>query len=91
MQGMTAKPGLIAHWILPKRQAQDIKWLIIYVILSCVPSLKQLVSIGLTSKVREVIESGPPEQLVQTFSSFLADKMENTKAAAEQARKHIGW
>ena len=91
MQSMAATPVLVAHWVLPPRLASDIKWLNCYVILSRVPSLKKLVSIGLTSKIREVIESGPPEQLVQTFSNLFADKMENTKTAAEQARKRLGW
>ena len=52
MQGMTATPGLVAHWVLPPRVASDIKWLICYVTLSRVPSLKQLVSIGLSDKIR---------------------------------------
>ena len=28
MQGMTATPGLVAHWVLPARMTSDIKWLI---------------------------------------------------------------
>ena len=75
MQGMTATPGLVAHWVLPARVASDIKWLICYVTLSRVPSLKQLVSIGLSDKIREVLESGPPEGLVQMFSTLFADKI----------------
>ena len=31
MQGMTATPGLIAHWVVPPRLSSDIKWLICYV------------------------------------------------------------
>ena len=72
MQGMTATPGLVGHWVLPARVASDIKWLICYVTLSRVPSLKQLVSIGLSDKIREVLESGPPEGLVQMFSTLCA-------------------
>ena len=60
MQGMTAEPGLVAHWVLPSRLDRDIKWLICYVMLSRVPSLKQLISIGLSDKIREIIEGGPP-------------------------------
>ena len=41
MQGMTATPGLVAHWVLPARVASDIKWLICYVTLSRVPSLER--------------------------------------------------
>ena len=90
MQGLTAEPGLVAHWVLP-RASDDMKWLIVYVMLSRVPSLKHLVSIGLTTKIRHIIESGPPEQLVQTFSILFADKMEATKSAAEHARRRLGW
>ena len=60
MQGMSAEPGLVAHWVLPPRVDSEIKWLICYVILSRVPSLKQLVSAGLTDKIREIMEGGPP-------------------------------
>ena len=91
MQGMTATPGLVAHWVLPARVASDIKWLICYVTLSRVPSLKQLVSIGLSDKIREVLESGPPEGLVQMFSTLFADKIKKTRLAALQAKQRLGW
>ena len=91
MQGMTAEPGLVAHWIVPARLEHDIKWLICYVILSRVPSLKQLVSIGLSSKIREIIEGGPPEGLVQTFNTLFADKIEETHTAALEALRRLGW
>ena len=91
MQGMTAEPGLVAHWVLPKRSSSDITWLIVYVILSRVPSLKQLVSIGLTDKIRDIIEGGPPQELVQTFSNLFDDKIKSTKAAAKEARQRLGW
>ena len=58
MQGMTAEPGLVAHWTFPPRLDYDIKWLICYVILSRVPSLPQLMSIGLSDKIRAIIEGG---------------------------------
>jgi hypothetical protein len=91
MQGMTAEPGLVAHWILPPRLEHDIKWLICYVILSRVPSLKQLVSIGLSSKIRDIIEGGPPEGLVQCFHTLFADKIKETKVAALEAKRRLGW
>jgi len=91
MQGMTATPGLVAHWVLPPRVASDIKWLICYVTLSRVPTLKQLVSIGLSNKIREVLEGGPPEGLVQMFSTLFAQKIEDTRAAALQAKQRLGW
>ena len=91
MQGMTATPGLVAHWVLPKRVQRDIKWLICYVTLSRVPSLKQLVSVGLSDTIREIIESGPPENLVQTFGTMFAQKMIATQHAATQAKQRLGW
>ena len=91
MQGMTATPGLVAHWILPARLSSDIKWLICYVTLSRVPSLAQLASIGLSDKIREVIEGGPPEDLVQTFSTLFAQKIQDTRVAAQEAKGRLGW
>ena len=91
MQGMTATPGLVAHWVLPPRVGSDIKWLICYVTLSRVPSLKQLVSIGLSDKIREILESGPPEGIVQMFSTLFAKKIEETRVAALQAKQRLGW
>ncbi len=97
MQGMTATPGLVAHWVLPARVAEDIKWFICYVTLSRVPSLKQLVSIGLSDKIREVLESGPPEGLVQMFSTLLLKKSRildvplykrNNALVGERPREH---
>ena len=91
MQGMTATPGLVAHWVVPPRLASDIKWLICYVTLSRVPSLKQLVSIGLSDKIREILEKGPPEGMVQMFSTLFAQRIQETQAAALRARQRLGW
>ena len=91
MQGMTAEPGLVAHWTFPPRLDYDIKWLICYVILSRVPSLPQLMSIGLSDKIREIIEGGPPDNLVQAFNTLFQDKAEQTLAAALEARRRLGW
>ena len=85
MQGMTATPGLLAHWVVPPRLSSDIKWLICYVILSRVPSLQQLRSRGLSDKIREILESGPPEGAVQMFSTLFAEKIQDTQAAAVRA------
>ena len=91
MQGMTAQPGLVAHWVVPPRLDYELKWLICYVILSRVPSLKQLISIGLSDKIREIIEGGPPEGIVQSFNTLFAEKIEKTHAAALEARRRLGW
>ena len=91
MQGITATPGLVAHWVIPARVPFDIKWLICYVTLSRVPSLKQLRSIGLSDKIRHVLESGPPEGSVQMFSTLFAQKILHTRDAAQQAKQRLGW
>ena len=91
MQGLTATPGLVAHWVIPQRLPFDIKWLICYATLSRVPSLKQLRSIGLSDKIRDILESGPPEGSVQMFSTLFAQKIQDTRAAALQAKQRLGW
>jgi hypothetical protein len=91
MQGMTAEPGLVAHWVVPSRLDHDIKWLICYVLLSRVPSLKQLVSIGLTDKIRKIMEGGPPQGIVQALDTLFADKIKKTHADALEAKGRLGW
>ena len=63
LQGATCDPGLIAHFVLPRQADHDIRWLIVYVLLSRVRSLSSLRSVGLTSKIREVIEGGAPQNI----------------------------
>ena len=65
--------------------------MICYVILSRVPSLPPLVSIGVSDKIREIIEGGPPDNLVQIFHTLFQDKAEQTLAAALEARRRLGW
>ena len=63
------------------------KWLIVYVMLSRPRSLATLKSVCLTDKVREVIEQGPPEELIATFHKLFDEKIKDTKALAVQAAK----
>ena len=65
-----------------------IKWLIVYVMLSCPRSLASLQSVGLTDKVRDIIEQGPPEELVANFHKLFDEKIKDTKAEAVRAAKH---
>ena len=71
--------------------SNDIKWLICYVTLSQVSSLKQLVSIRLSDKIKEIMEGGPPEGVVQMFSTLFADMIQNARAAALRAKERLGW
>ena len=49
------------------------------------------VCVGLSSKIRGIIEGGPPEGLVQCFNTLFADKIEKTNAAALEAKCRLGW
>ena len=91
LQGATCDPGLIAHFEMPKRADDDIKWLIVYVLLSRVRSLANLRSIGITSQIRKIIEAGPPSMLAENFERLFGTKITNTKAAAVAAKCALGW
>ena len=90
MQGTTADPGMVAYWFFPQRCSPSVKWLIVYVILSRPRSLSTLVSVGLSDKVRAIIEQGPPEDLVATFHKLFDEKIKETKSLAVQASKRYG-
>ena len=91
MQGITVDPGMVVYyWFFPKGYSHTLKWLIVYVMLSRPRSLATLTSVGLTDKVRAVIEQGPPEELVATFHKLFDGKIKETKAKAAQAAKRYG-
>ena len=50
LQGTTTDPGLIGHFAMPRRLDTDIKWLIVYVMLSRVRSLDRLASLASTTR-----------------------------------------
>ena len=76
LQGMTSDPGLIAHLRMPRRADSDIHWLIVYVTLSRVRSLSRLRCIGLDSKIRKIIEGGPPSMLAENFERLFRKKID---------------
>ena len=90
-KGATCDPGLLAHFIMPRRADEDIKWLIVYVMLSRVRSLARLRSIGLNAKIRAIIEGGPPAMIAENFENLFRKKITETKKAAEAARVALGW
>ena len=90
MQGTTADPGMVAYWFFPQRCSPTVKWLIVYVLLSRPRSLATLKSVGLTDKVRAIIEQGPPEELVATFHRLFDGEIKDTKALAVEAAKRYG-
>jgi hypothetical protein len=90
MQGTTADPGMVAYWMFPQRCTETIQWLIVYVMLSRPRALSQLKSVNLTKKVRELIEKGPPEDLVENFHTLFAVKIDATRQLAQDAAKRYG-
>ena len=76
---------------MPRRADSDIKWLIVYVLLSRVRSLSRLRSVDLTCKVRAIIEGGPPAMLADRFEQMFRQKMQTTKQAAVAAKASLGW
>ena len=90
MQGTTADPGMVAYWFFPQRCSPTVKWLIVYVMLSRPRCLASLISVGLTKAVREIIEQGPPEQLVSSFRTLFEAKSIATTTQAKTAAKKYG-
>ena len=91
LQGTTADPGLIFHWVFPRRLRRDMRWLVIYVALSRVRRLKNLRSIGLNKDIREIMEAGPPDTLPAQFSKLFDEKEKQTNLDADAAMKALGW
>ena len=90
-QGSTCDPGLVAYLAMPKRLDNDLKWLIIYVMLSRVRSLDCLVTFGLSEKIRGIIEGGPPDSLVCNFERLFSEKSLRTLDIARKFRIALGW
>ena len=90
MQGTTADPGMVAYWMFPQRCSETIQWLIAYVMLSRPRSLSQMKSVNLTKKVRELIERGPPEDLVANFQKLFKEKIEATRQLARETAQKYG-
>ena len=90
MQGTTADPGLVAYWFFPQRCSDTIRWLIVYVMLSRPRSLATLKSVNLTRQIRDIIEQGPPEDLVANFDRLFREKVEATRELAREAARAYG-
>ena len=66
-------------------------WLAVYVALSRVRKLASLRSIGLTDKIKTVIQRGPPDSLPAQFSRYFAEKETRTMEDAKMAMETLGW
>ena len=89
VQGKTADPGFIAHWALPPKLDLPSKWLATYVSLSRPRRFSSLLSHGLPK--REVIEGGPPQQILEAFDELFETKIQETKVACANARSELKW
>ena len=56
-----------------------------------IPSLTQLRSIGLTTKIRDIIEKGAPEGNLTRFLDIFGEKIEQTQIAVTEAMTELGW
>ena len=90
MQGTSAHPGLVAYWFFPQRCSDTILWLIVYVMRSRPRSLAILKSMHPTKQIRDIIEQGPPEDLVANIDKLFHDKIEETRELARQAAREHG-
>ena len=52
---------------------------------------QSLRSVGMTNKIRQIIESGPPDALAENFERLLRSRVRETKEAAIAANKALGW
>ena len=72
VQGKTADPGFIVHWLFLTNLAAESLWLAYYVSLSRPRSFSKMLSHGLPK--REIIESGPPEAIASAFKELFEEK-----------------
>ena len=91
MQGTTADPGLTAYWEFGAFCDESLQWLIVYVMLSRCRSLQTLRSVGLSPKIREIIERGPPEDYVGNFEKLFGAKISHTKLLAKEAAQQYNF
>ena len=76
---------------LPRRLSADMVWLAVYVVLSRVRCLTKFRSVGLTTKIKRIIEGGPPDTIPAQFAKYFAQKEIDTQKAATDAMKELGW
>ena len=92
LQGATTEPGLIFHWRFPLFFcSEELRWLATYVTLSRPPSFKQLISIGVPSSLRDIIEDGPPDGILSRYAAMFKDVEEDTRLRASEQLTHPKW
>ena len=91
LQGTTAEPGLIFHWVFPRLLRRDLRWLAIYVALSRVRRLSNFRSVGLTREIRAIMEEGPPDTIPAQFHKLFQEHEAQTTLDADAAMAALGW
>ena len=81
---------------MPNRANDDMKWLIIYVMLSRVRSLDCLKTTGMSTekaaaRFRKFIEGGPNKIITEVFEKHFRETVNRTKKVAKEARATLGW
>ena len=66
-------------------------WLATYVAISRVRRLANLRSVGLTLKLKRIIEAGPPDSIPAMFEKYFAEKEKKTSKDADDYMKLLGW
>ena len=89
-RGTTADPGLVAYWHFPPFCTEAVQWLITYVMLSRPRGFAGLRSVSISEKIREIIERGPPTDIVATFEEVFGERILATKRRAEQEATRYG-
>ena len=60
-------------------------------VLSRVPSLDQLRSVGLKDNVKELINEGPPDGMLSRFTALFEERIAATDAAPDAVMAELGW
>ena len=88
-QGLTFSRGVVADLRRAGGMTDDIWWLNLYVMLSRATSLDNLILVGLSDKVKELLEAGPPAYIRKELRA-LQQKAARTQKLAERAAQDIG-
>ena len=60
-------------------------------VLSRPPSLAQSISVGLPDELRNIIEGGPPEDILSIFNYMFKEKEDATHIRAAEIMRKLGW
>ena len=91
LQGVTASPGLIFHWMCPRFMSSERRWLATYVAISRPKPLAQLISIGPIANLQDVIESGPPYGTLTRFDDMFQELELATHSRTTEVMRELGW